>query len=162
MKAHKYKLKMNAKFQAGCEQALHVCRELYNAALQERRDAWAMSRTSVNYYQQASQLAVIKQAREDVAAVYSQVLQDTLRRLSKTFEAFFRRVRNGEQPGFPRFKGCDRFDSFCYPQSGFRLTGDKLHLSKIGSCRVRLSRPVEGTTRPARSGAKLMAGMSSL
>ncbi|MBK8317047.1 MAG: hypothetical protein IPL01_24815 [Acidobacteria bacterium] len=56
----------------------------------------------------------------------------------------FRRVKAGQEPGYPRFKGKASFDSFVYPQSGFRLEGDKLHLSKIGSCRVRLSRPIEG------------------
>src|SRR5262249_49940742 len=50
----------------------------------------------------------------------------------------------GEKPGFPRFKSMDRYHSFTYPQSGFKLEGNKLTLSKIGFCRLRLSRPVEG------------------
>jgi putative transposase len=82
-----------------------------------------------------------------VGEVHSQVLQDTLRRVDKTFDAFFRRCQNGEPPGYPRFKSASRYDSFTYPQTGFRLEGDKLHLSKIGSCRVRLSRPIEGTIK---------------
>ena len=124
-----------------------MCRELYNAALQERRDAWAINRVSVNYATQCAQLVEIKEVRPDLNGVHSQVLQQTLRKLQRAFEGFFRRVKSGETPGYPRFKGRDRFDSFCYPQAGFRLDGDKLHLSKIGSCRVRLSRPVEGTIR---------------
>lgn len=67
--------------------------------------------------------------------------------MSKTFDAFFRRVKDGETSGYPRFKPASRYDSFTYPQSGFRLEGDKLHLSKIGSCRIRLSRQVEGTIK---------------
>jgi putative transposase len=147
VKAYKYKLRLNARFLAACERTLEVCRELYNSALQERRDAWQINHVSVNYHTQRAQLPEIKAAREDVAAVYSQVTQDVLRRVEQTFQAFFRRVTAGETPGYPRFKGRDRFDSFCYPQSGFRLVGDKLHLSKLGSCRVRLSRPVEGTIK---------------
>lgn len=147
MKAYKFKLKMNQSFQANCEATLNICRELYNAALQERREAWKISQTSVNYHKQAVQLPAIKQVRDDVAAVHSQVLQDTLQRLGKTFDAFFRRVKNGETPGFPRFKGKPFFTSFCYPQSGFRLEGNKLHLSKIGSCRVWLHRPIEGEVK---------------
>jgi putative transposase len=147
MKAYKYKLKINVKFQASCERTLNVCRELYNAALQERRDAWALSRAPINFHQQCAQLPEIKRLRAEVDGVYSQVLQNTLRRLSRTFDAFFRRVKAGETPGYPRFKSKDRFDSFCYPQSGFRLEGDKLYLSKIGSCRIRLSRPVAGTIK---------------
>jgi putative transposase len=144
LKAYKYKLKTNAKFEAACVAALGVCRELYNAALQERRDAYRINGISINYHAQAVQLPQIKQIRQDVGGVHSQVLQDTLRRVDKTFDAFFRRVKNGETPGYPRFKPASRYDSFTYPQSGFRLEGDKLHLSKIGSCRVRLSRPIEG------------------
>jgi len=147
VKAYKYKLKTNAKFEAALQAPLNVCRELYNAALQERRDAYKINGLSINYQAQAVQLPQIKQVRQDVGAVYSQVLQDTLRRVDKTFDAFFRRVKNGETPGYPRFKPASRFDSFTYPQSGFRLEGNKLHLSKIGSCRVRLSRSVEGTIK---------------
>lgn len=147
MKAYKYKLKTNAKFVAGCSAALDICRELYNAALQERRDAYQINGLSINYHAQAVQLPQIKQVREDVGEVYSQVLQDTLRRVDKAFDAFFRRCRSGETPGYPRFKPAARYDSFTYPQSGFRLEGDKIHLSKIGSCRVRLSRLIEGTIK---------------
>jgi len=147
VKAYKYKLKTNAKFEAACAATLDVCRELYNAALQERRGAYQINGISINYHAQAVQLPQIKQIRKDVGEVHSQVLQDTLRRVDKTFDAFFRRVKNGETPGYPRFKPASRFDSFTYPQSGFRLEGDKLHLSKIGSCRIRLSRPIEGTIK---------------
>src|SRR5215510_2639453 len=147
VKAYKYKLKTNAMFVAGCSSTLDVCCELYNAALQERRDAYRINGLSINYHAQAIQLPQIKQVRKDLGEVHSQVLQDTLRRVDKAFDAFFRRVKAGEKPGYPRFKSASRFDSFTYPQSGFRLEGDKLHLSKIGSCRIRLSRPIGGTIK---------------
>jgi putative transposase len=144
VKAYKYKLKTNPRFLTGCSATLDTCRELYNAAIQERRDAYQINRISINYHAQAVQLPQIKQIREDVGEVHSQVLQDALRRVDNAFDAFFRRVKHGEKPGYPRFKSAARYDSFTYPQSGFRLEGDKLHLTKIGSCRVRLSRPIEG------------------
>lgn len=144
MKAFKYKLKTNKKFVAECERTLDVCRELYNAAIQERRDAWQMNAVSINYGLQSAQLPLIKQFRPDVKNVYAQILQDTLRRVDKAFKAFFRRVKSGEKPGYPRFKGKSRYNSFTYPQDGFKLEGDKLTLSGIGSVRVRLSRPIEG------------------
>ncbi len=115
VKAYKYKLKTNAKFVAGCTATLDVCRELYNAALQERRDAYQISGLSINYHAQAVQLPQIKRIREDVSQVHSQVLQETLRRVDKTFDAFFRRCQNGETPGYPRFKSASRYDSFTYP-----------------------------------------------
>jgi putative transposase len=76
------------------------------------------------------------------------VLQDVLHRLDKAFAAFFRRVQNGEQPGYPRFQGTDRYTSFTYPQvgahGGAALGGGMLSLSKIGRIRMRLHRPLEG------------------
>lgn len=147
MKAYKFKARPSKRISQAFEETLNVCRELYNAGLQERRDAWKLNQVSINFHIQAAQLPSIKALRQDLAALYSQVPQDVLRRLSKTFDAFFRRVKRGETPGYPRFKGKYRYNSFTYPQSGFRLEGDKLHLSKIGSVRLRLSRAIEGTIK---------------
>jgi IS605 OrfB family transposase len=83
MKAYKFKLKMNQRFAANCAQTLNICRELYNAALQERREAYRVVKVSVNFHSQAMQLPEIKLIRDDVEAIHSQVLQDTLRKLSK-------------------------------------------------------------------------------
>jgi putative transposase len=144
VRSYKFKVKRNAKFEAACDLSLDLCRELYNAALQERRGAYKVNGISINYHAQAIQLPQIKRIRKDLGGVYSQVLQDVLRRVEKTFAGFFRRVKEGKTPGFPRFKPASRYDSFSYPQSGFRLVGNKLHLSKIGTCRIHLSRPIEG------------------
>ena len=98
------------------EQTLALCQELYNAALQERRDAWRINRESVNFAAQSAQLPDIKQARPEFTGVYSQVLQDALHRVDKTFKAFFARVRRKAKAGFPRFRPRPRYDSFTYPQ----------------------------------------------
>lgn len=146
MKAYKYKIRKPSKrVIEKFEATLDVCREFYNAALQERRDAWRINRKSVNYQAQSVQLPEIKSIRPELGLVYSQVIQDVLRRIDKTFAAFFARVKKQKtSAGYPRFKSKARYNSFCYPQSGFKLEWDKLTLSKIGSVRLRLSRPVEG------------------
>ena len=144
MKAYKFKLKVSKTIKRKLEETLSVCCEIYNAALQERRDAWQLNRISINYHAQSAQLPEIKLVRDDVNSIYSQILQDVLRRVSKTFDAFFARVKRGDRAGFPRFKSVSRFDSFCFPQSGFKLVEDKLTLSKIGNIRLRLSRKIEG------------------
>jgi putative transposase len=145
MKSYKYKIRRPSKrVVAAFEQTLEVCRELYNAALKERSEAWALCRKSVGYKLQAAQLTEIRGIREDLAWVYSQVTQDVLRRIDKAFYSFFRRVKNGEVAGYPRYKSISRYRSFTYPQGGFRLEGDRITLSKIGSMRLRLSRPIEG------------------
>ena len=139
----KYRLHPNRQQREKLQTTLDVCRELYNAALQERRDAWAAHRKGIGFVAQANQLVSIKEIRPDVAAVHSQVLQDALRRIDKTFKSFFLRVKRGQVPGFPRFRSKNRYDSFTYPQAGFSLNG-RLSLSKIGNIKIKLHRPIKG------------------
>jgi len=141
-KTFKFRLYPNRQQQERLTATLDVCRELYNAGLQERIEAWK-NRTPVRVFDQINQLPDIKEIRPDVAGVFSQVLQDTLRRLDKTYKAFFGRVKRGQKAGFPRFKGRNRYDSFTYPQSGFEL-GAKLQLSKIGNIKIKQHRDIEG------------------
>ncbi len=148
MKSYKYKIKHPAKaIVEKFEQTLDICRELYNAALCERRDAWNLNRVSISFLDQASQLPAIKAVRDDLKTVYAQVLQDVLRRLDKSFNAFFEGIKKGKKAGFPKFKAHQRFYSFCFPQGGFKLIGDRLMLSKIGTLRLYLSRKVTGTIK---------------
>jgi len=144
MKAYKYRLKPSAKIIAIFESWLVLLCELYNAALQERRDAYRINHLSINYKAQANQLPEIKQDRPEFTHIYSQVIQNALKRVEFAFDNFFGRVKKGQKPGYPRFRSSSRYDSFTYPQSGFSLKGRKLHLSKIGKTKVHLSRPIEG------------------
>jgi putative transposase len=148
-KSFKYRLYPTRKQAERLQHTLDLCRELYNAALEERRVAWRDHGIRVNYFSQSAQLPELKEARPDLVEVYSQVLQDVLRRVEKTFQAFFRRCRDGERPGYPRFKGYNRYDSFTYPQypSGASLRDNRLYLSKIGGIKVKLHRAVEGTVK---------------
>src|SRR5262245_28549272 len=144
MKAYKYKLKSSAKIVAIIESWLAILCELYNAALQERRDAYQINHISISYLAQANQLPEIKAERPDLARIHSQVLQNVLKRVALAFDNFFRRIKEGQKSGYPRFRSRSRYDSFTYPQSGFLLKGNKLHLSKIGKVKLHLSRPIEG------------------
>lgn len=126
---------------------LDVCRELYNAAIEERREAWKCG-VSINFKLQSAQLPLIKEVRPDVEGVYSQTLQNVLHRVDLAFKAFFRRAKSGETPGYPRFKSRDRYDSFTFPQSqAFSVAGKRLHLSKLGEVKIKLHRPIEGTPK---------------
>ena len=85
--------------------------DLYNAALQERREAWRMQRVSVSYSDQSAQLREIRAADPDGQGRHSfTAQQQTLRRLHATFGAFFKGVRASQRPGYPRFKPYQRFD----------------------------------------------------
>lgn len=128
-------------------QLSEACR-LYNAALQERRDAWRTSRESVNYYRQAAQLKEIRAAGDLTLANFS-ACQDVLRRVDKTFKAFFARVKRGDRAGFPRFKSHTRFNGITYPSygDGCKLINSKLRLQGVGLIKVKLHRPVEGVIK---------------
>ena len=122
---------------------LETCRHLYNVALADRKNTYENEGISRSYEDQAAMLTAEKK-NGNFKVVFSQVLQDVLRRLDKSFKAFFRRVKAGEEPGYPRFKGQGWYKSFTYPQAGFKLEGSKLTLSKIGSIRIFKHREAEG------------------
>ncbi len=88
---------------------LGVHQRLYNKALEQRIKAYQENNLSLSFYDQCREL--IQWRKEDIAlsAVNAQSAQVTLKRLSLAFEAFFRRVKKGETPGFPRFKAYHRF-----------------------------------------------------
>jgi putative transposase len=148
IRAYKYRIYPTRAQVTKLEHVLDICCELYNSALQERRDAWRVARKSVSCYDQQKQLTEIKKIRPELSDVYSQVLYDTLVRLDKAFAAFFRRVRAGERAaGFPRFRSRSRYSSFTFPQYphfGFSIVSGKLKLSKIGMIKIKLHRPIEG------------------
>lgn len=145
-KNFKYKLyPTKAQIAALDEQLAEACR-LYNAAIQERRDEYRISHESINYYDQANQLKEIR-ANGDLALANFSCCQDVLRRVDKTFKAFFRRVRNGETPGYPRFRRLARYDSLTFPSWGDGcglLDHHKLRVQGIGHLKIKLHRPIGG------------------
>ncbi|MEO8957013.1 MAG: transposase [Ktedonobacteraceae bacterium] len=178
IKAFKYRIYANKQTTEKLHWVLDRCRELYNAGLQERRDAYEMGvkrhpgyydeetrkqRTrehAVGYYEQKRELVEIKEERPEYQEIASHVLQDVILRLKRAYDDFFRRVQNGEQPGYPRFQGRNRYDSFCYPDgAGWKLEdvirpADKkgivrvnLKLTKIGTVKMHLHRDIEGTIK---------------
>lgn len=149
LKTFRYRLRPTKAQEAALEEQLRLCRNLYNAALQERRDAYRKAGKTVTAYDQMKYLSEIKEALPEYKGVYSQVLQDVLKRLERAFKAFFRRVKAGQIPGYPRFKGAGWYDSICYPQSGFSVSEKMAFFSKIGNIRIRLHRPLEGKLKTA-------------
>jgi len=99
-------------------QALEECRWTYNPLLEQRQVYWDEFGISVGYYDQKAYLPILKGDRPTLAAVHSQVLQNVSERVDLAFKAFFRRVKAGEDPGYPRFRGRGRYNSITYPQYG--------------------------------------------
>src|SRR5579885_1183830 len=149
-KAFKYRLYPTSEQEQILFWTLARCRELYNAGLAERKEAYRMAGKTISYYEQKRDLPEIKNVlREEYQNIHSQVLQDVLLRLERAFQAFFRRVQAGEKPGYPRFQGRNRYNSFTYPQygNGAVVDGRLLSLSKIGRVKIRVHRPLEGTQK---------------
>lgn len=128
-------------------QTLEECQWVYNQALAFRKEAWEEYSVPVSLYDTNSRLGIWKQERPQLCAVHSQVLQNVCTRVDLAFKAFFRRVKAGEKPGYPRFRGKGRYDSFTYPQSGFGMKDGRLHLAKIGDLKIKLHRPIIGMAK---------------
>ncbi|WP_318208895.1 MULTISPECIES: transposase [unclassified Streptomyces] len=130
---------------------------LYNGALQERRDAYRhVSRTSVRYGQQSAQLKEIRTFDAERQGRWSfSSQQATLRRLDKAFQAFFRRVKAGETPGYPRFRGVNWFDTVDFPKDGDGCRWDstpndpvtRVRFQGVGHVKVNQHRPVVGKVK---------------
>jgi putative transposase len=145
----KYRVYPTRKQTEALEAQLANACTLYNAAIQERRDAYRKSHTSLNYYDQANQLKAIR-ADGSLGLANSSACQDVLRRVDKTFKAFFRRIKSGETPGYPRFKPRARFDSYTFPSytdgCKVRVNG-KLYCQGVGELKVKWHRPIQGTIK---------------
>jgi putative transposase len=149
-KTYHYKLMPTPEQALALGTVLSGCRTLYNVALEQRKTWWGRGQgIGASYYQQQAELPDLKAACPEYTEVHSQVLQGVLLRAGRTFQAFFRRVKNGETPGYPRFQGKERSHSFSYPQygNGAVLDGGILSLSKIGHVPTRLHRPIQGTPK---------------
>lgn len=126
---------------------LDCCRWVYNKALETRKEAWEQRQESVSRYDTSNMIPKWKAENEWLNQGHAQAMQEALKRLDLAFRAFFRRVKAGEVPGYPRFRSKTRYDSFTYPQErgNWRLLDNgRVRLSKIGNVKIKLHRPVEG------------------
>src|SRR5438128_12388302 len=145
LKNFQYRIYPTKKQQKKLNETLEECRWLYNHLLAARKTAYEQEGKGLTCYQQQSTYPMLKEQRPSLNGVHSQVLQNVAMRIDRAFKAFFRRCKAGEKPGYPRFKGYGRYDSFTYPQSGFSITHDeRVTLSKIGSVKMVYHRPVKG------------------
>jgi putative transposase len=150
--SYKFRLYPNSDQRQALDRILEIHRQVYNAALQERRHAWKRCGASIHYADQANQLKEIRSFDDDAAWCNYSSLQQTLRRLDKAFQAFFRRVKAGETPGYPRFKGRGWFKSVCYVyDDGVRLKDGRVYIQNVGLVRLFQHRPIpdDGTIKMA-------------
>ncbi len=146
LKAFQYRLYPTKAQEMTLTEMLETCRHLYNRSLAERRDAYQNEGKSLNYYDQANTLKEQRRRNSYLAKVNFSATQDVLRRLDKAFQAFFRRVKAGEKPGYPRFKGKGRYHSITFPSygDGCGLKDGRLYIQNAGKLRIKLHRSPEG------------------
>lgn len=127
---------------------IELSRWVYNKTLEMRKDAYETEHKSLSLYDTNKFLKVWSNGEKpELKEVYSQILQNAQLRVDLAFKSFFKRVKAGMTPGYPRFKGHDRYDSITFKQTGFRLHEDGAYLSKTGRVPITLHRPIEGTIK---------------
>lgn len=145
-KAYKYRLYPTRQQEQAMAEMLETQRRLYNGALAERKDAYEQEQRSVSYGQQSGHLKARRKTDAHLAKTNFSSCQATLRRLDRAFQAFFRRIKAGDKPGYPRFKGQNRFDTVEFPAygDGCKLAGERAYFQHVGYIKIKLHRPVEG------------------
>ena len=152
IKTFVYRVYPTSTQQRHMDSTLETCRRWYNACLEERKTAYEEHGVTIGKYDQLAKVKDLKATNTYAAPIHSHVLQVVVADLDKAFQHFFRRVKAGETPGYPRFKGRNRFQSFGFKEygNGFKIDGRRLKLSGIGRVRVRWHRPLDGTVKTVR------------
>jgi putative transposase len=153
-RAYVFRLYPTRQQAAALAEQVDTHRHLYNRALAERKAAWAAEQRSVSYGDQSAGLRAQRTTDPYLARANFSACQRTLKRLDRAFAAFFRRVRAGGQPGYPRFKGRHRFDTVEYTHTdGCRFFsrgtpgGTSVYVQHVGRVKVKQHRPAEGTVK---------------
>jgi putative transposase len=147
-RAYKFRLYPNDNQAQELATMLETHRRLWNACLEQRKAAYEADKTSIDYCAQSKWFTTERKNNPWFGRIYAQSAQATMRRLDKAFASFFRRVKTGEKPGYPRFRPSDEFASIEFPQyrSGVRLF-DKLRVYGVGFVKINLHRAIQGNIK---------------
>ncbi len=163
-KSYKYEMNPTKNQEVKLNHTLNTCRHLYNDILSERKEGWENGGWNIQYNDQQNYLPILRNRNEEFGKelrdVYAQVLQNVIKRVDVSYQNFFRRIKNNKEnngvykkPGFPRFKGRNRYDSFTFPQYGngadirvYKNSKSKsrhiIRLSKIGEVKYIIHREI--------------------
>jgi putative transposase len=150
IKSYKYRLYPTGKQAKSLTLQLEGHRFLYNQALAERKEVYEQTNKGIGYIAQAiGLLPKLRREIESLALCNYSSLQQTLRRLDKSFKAFFRRIKAGEKAGYPRFKPVERFNTITYASfgDGCQVRKNRLYLQNVGCIKVKWHRPIDGNIK---------------
>ena len=128
---------------------LETCRLVYNSFVHWRTFEYDITGKSVGRYEQEAALTHWKKDHPELSVAHAHLLQNVAHRVDLAFRAFFRRVKAGETPGYPRLKGKGQYDSVCFKQwgNGVQFKNGNLWLSKIGELKCKVHRPLLGEAK---------------
>jgi len=152
MKTFKYRIFPENRQRKLLNLMLLECCWLYNKLLEQRKTLYETHKQSVSYYDQKKKIPELKIQRPTLKNVHSQTLQNVVMRIELAFQSFFRRIKEKEIPGYPRFKSGCRYSSLTFGQfdkTGCRLINGKLAVSKVGDIKIKIHRPLQGTPKIA-------------
>lgn len=144
LRTFQFRLLPNAGQRAALKRILADNAETYNAALQERIEAWKLQRKSITYRDQQNELTELRKD-ERFQWMACDIQRDPLRRIDRAFKAFFKRCKAGEKPGFPRFRARVRYDSFSFSLPTCRDRSIKI--PNVADVRARGGRPIQGRAK---------------
>ena len=150
-RAYRYRLYPTRAQDEQMRWTLERLRELYNAALEERREAYRRQGIQRSLYDQERELREVRQLRAEYGNIHWDSMKGALMRVDRALKGFFRRLRDGERPGFPRFRGFGRYTSFSFKGSATNgkknwvvSGGKRLSVHGVGKVKIKLHRPVDG------------------
>lgn len=155
-RSFKFLLRPTSRQAQSLTECVEAHRTLYNAALEERREAYRRRHVTIRFGEQAAQIKYIRSDDPSGQGRWAAASQHaTVRRLDRAFQAFFRRVKAGQSPGYPRFKGAGWFDTVVWPRDRAGCRWDstpdsgqtRVYLQGIGHVRVHAHRKVEGAVK---------------
>jgi putative transposase len=147
MRSYKYRAYVNKSTEFAVNRWIELCRYLYNACLAQRIDAWRKQRKQVNYDEQQKDLTEVRHEYKEYGDMDLQIQRDVLHKIDYAYKSFFRRVKKGQTPGFPRFKSKSRYSSFTLHRHSWKLEGKYLVVRNLGRFKLKLSRPILGKIR---------------
>jgi putative transposase len=156
-RAYRYRIYPTVRNQLSLDAQLRFACQLYNAALEQRRDAWRGRQLSIGYAAQCRDLTDVRAAGMGPPGMSCSAMRDPLRRLDRAFTAFFRRVKGGAKPGYPRFRAARRYDSLTWDDS-WSIRDGRLVLQGIGHLKVKWHRPLPPSARVRMVTVRRVAG----
>jgi putative transposase len=146
---YNYRLLPSRQQHRALEAILESQRQLYNAALEERIDAYRKAHVTRTYFDQTKALTQWRHEDPEASALPVALQRATLKRLDEAYKGFFRRVKSGSKPGFPRFRGKGWFDSFGFQEfRGISMNAGKLRFKGMPrALRIHLHRPMPAVVK---------------